>query len=135
MKLNNLFNNRKEPKVSIYSHETSYRIIVYSSNLGEERVWNGTNFPPPEYIINDIFGRLFYCGSVGDRLPLYEPQKGERYFTYKTPEKWVKSRRLICKIYWDRNFQDIKKRYETFEEFFAISCSSMNKKRLDLKEA
>lgn len=127
----------KKKKLSRFPDETSYSLLIYSNKLGEqEKIWNRTTLRPPSYVIsNKTKEKLIYQNPDKNNINVIhvDLQPGMRYFDYKSSEDWVKERLKLSKIYWEHNFNNCKEKYETFEEFFAISCKTMDKARLEIK--
>lgn len=136
MRLRKFLDNFKNNKSKQVIGGDSYSLLQYKSADGsiEEVIWNGTNMKPPSYILsrNNKF-KLYMNTEFSKSYPNYSPKQGERYLTYKTAEEYIKERQPVLRLYWDKNYLDCQKTYSSYEEYFAISCNSMNKNRLSLK--
>ncbi len=130
MKFISKFLNKK--KLSVYKTKDSYKDILYKSedNKVEEIIFNRTNLKAPKYVVS-IGGtqRLYYFSCIGDNKPNAKPIPKSREIVYKTPEEFVSDRVTLLKFYWESNFNSCRSRYSSYEEFVAISCSSMYKPR------
>ena len=124
-----------DKKFHQFLNDDSYRVIEYKNHELKisELIWNSTNITPPNYVL-DITNKfaLDYNG-YGERYPTYQLKINERYFGYKTPSSYIKDRSPVLKFYWEHNFFNCKEMYSSYEEFFAISCVTMTKQRLELK--
>lgn len=113
----------------------SYSLLKYKSadNSVTEILWNGTNLNPPGYILSKSRKfKLYIDENFSKEYSNYTPKKGERYFTYKSAEEFIKEKQPVLQLYWDKNYLDCKNTYSSYEEFFAIGCKSMNKLRIRL---
>lgn len=130
---------KKEKKPSVFRYESSYSFLIYSdSETGKaEEIWNATNIEPPRYVYSkDNKSKLCYSGVHPGKMHLVSPalKVGDRYITYKTPEEFVRERKKLAKLYWESGYNQCREKYLDFDEFFALSCKSMNKPRFQIKE-
>jgi hypothetical protein len=133
MKLRDFFKPNKSKQIV---GKYSYSLLEYKTPDGsfKEIIWNGTNINPPSYILSrDKKFKLFLNTSFSKEYPNYTPKKGERFLTYKSAEEYIKERRPVLQLYWDKNYLDCQKTYSSYEEYFAIACNSMHKNRISLK--
>lgn len=135
MKLSDIMTRRGNKKKPIRK-ETSHSLLLYQDESGEvqERIFNGTNLPPPThvYTLNGI--KLNYVEVVPGyvNIPAYSPTPGDRVLTYKDPQKFIRERKGAAKLAWEHNFNECQKLYNDFEEYFAVVCRFQDKKRFDL---
>lgn len=135
MKLRSFLKSFHQNKTSQFKGGFSYHLLEYVSGdkKHKEIVWNGTNLNPPAYILDKSKKFKLYLTQAKELIPYYQPQNGERFFSYKSPETYLQERKPILQFYWDQNYLECQKNYSSYEEFFAISCKSMNKSRIELR--
>lgn len=124
-----------KPKTHQYNNEYAYKLVEYvaGDNKKREILWNGTNLTPPKYIVDKSKNYKLYLNKVyNDTQIKYIPKKGERYFTYKSSEKYIQERLPVLKLYWENNYLDCQNRYSSYEEYIAISCKPIGKQRIEL---
>ena len=121
-------------KTTQFKHDSAYRFLVYLSadNSVMEIIWNGTNLLPPDYVLDKSKQFKLYFDSATELSPQHKPKAGERYFSYKTPEKYIQERTPMLEFCWKANMNNCQKMYSSWEEFFAVSCRNMDKPRIEL---
>lgn len=132
MSLFSFFKKKKEKKVSIYKTIDSYKDILYSSKDEsiQEVIFNRTNLKSPKSVKHKSGVTLYYNRPVSNSISNKDEIISAREIRYLTPEEFIANRSPLIKFYWNNNFDECTKRYSSYEEFFAISCASMNKPRI-----
>lgn len=125
----------EDKKTHQYDNPFAYKLVEYTSadSSKTEIIWNGTNLTPPSYVVDISQKFKLYRHKVYDSdIPQYKPCSGERYFSYKSAEKYVKERKPVLEFYWERNFDGCQDHYSSYEEYFAVACRRIDKPRLEL---
>ena len=136
MKLSEIKKNKNQ---TIYRYSTSYSVLIYENSEIKKRelIWNSTNLQPPEYVYDrEGFYQLTYVGIAPglQNLVNFEPELGSRYLGYKSKESYVKGRKKLAELYWNKNIGNCQNNYEDFVTYFALCCHGIEKPRLELLE-